>query len=126
MNIYKHSNIIKLLFAIMIYILLSCNSNTQIKFDKGKWNEENDPAFPSPYRSKMLIDLTTNYKLVGLKYFQLVDLLGLPDFKDTSSLSYSIIEDYGYDIDPVYTKYLDFTFSKDSLITSFKIREWKK
>ena len=74
----------------------------------------------------MLTDLTTNYKLTGLKYSQLIDLLGIPDSKDSSSLSYKIIVDYGNDIDPVYAKNLDFTFSKDSVITSFNIDEWKK
>ena len=68
-------------------------------------------------RQKMLTDLTTNYKLTGLKYSQLIDLLGIPDSKDSSSLSYKIIVDYGNDIDPVYAKNLDFTFSKDSVIT---------
>ena len=74
----------------------------------------------------MLKDLTTEHKLVGLKYSQLIELLGEPNFNDSSSLAYKIIEDYGHDIDPVYTKNLDFTFLKDSTITSFKVYEWKK
>jgi hypothetical protein len=78
------------------------------------------------YRPKMLTDLTTNYKLKGLKYSELIELLGIPDSKDSSSLSYKIIVDYGHDIDPVYTKDLDFTFSKDSIITAVKVNEWKK
>ena len=36
------------------------------------------------------------------------------------------MEDYENDIDPVYTKDLTFTFSRDSIITTFKLVEWKK
>ena|ERR1700694_2529625 len=120
---------IKFFFSLLIATILaiSCsNSSKEIKFDKSKWNEQTDPLFPSTYRSKMITDLTTNHKLVGLKYDQLIQLLGIPDNKDSNSLSYKIIVDYGHDIDPVYTKDLDFTFSKDSVITSYKVNEWKK
>ena len=91
-----------------------------------KWNEQIDPAFPSQYRLKMLDDLTSNYKLKGIKYSELIDLLGTPDTKDNSSLSYRIIVDYWRDIDPIYSKDLDFEFSKDSVITAFSIKEWRK
>ena len=122
---------LQFLYIIILFVelsfLLACNNmNRQMKFDKIKWKEKTDPAFPSPYRDKMLKDLLANQKLVGLKYTQLTDLLGEPNFNDSSSLSYKIIVDYGYGIDPVYTKDLDFTFSKDSVIISFKVNEWKK
>lgn len=122
---------IKFVFIILqlvtLTLLVACNDNNkQVKFDKNKWNEQADPLFPSSYRPQMLTDLTTNYKLVGFKYSQLIELLGIPDSKDSSSLSYKIVVDYGHDIDPVYTKDLNFTFSKDSTITSFKVDEWKK
>lgn len=122
----------KINFALLILqftavvFLFSCNNNEQIKFDKNKWDQQTDPLFPSSYRPKMLTDLTTSHKLVGLKYSQLMELLGTPDFTDSSSLSYKIEVDYKHDIDPVYTKDLDFTFSKDSIITSFKVNEWRK
>ena len=123
---YREFGFIILQFVVLFFFIPSCNSIQQIKFDKVKWNERTDPAFPPPYRSKMLKDLTTEHKLVGLKYSQLIELLGEPNFNDSSSLAYKIIEDYGHDIDPVYTKNLDFTFLKDSTITSFKVYEWKK
>lgn len=74
----------------------------------------------------MLGDLTVNHKLVGLSYSQLVRYLGEPDTSTDSSLVYRIAIDYGSDIDPVYSKDLEFSYSKDSIITSFKILEWKK
>jgi hypothetical protein len=53
------------------------------------------------------------------------NLLGQPQYEDSTSLGYQI--DTHYDvIDPVYHKQLELTFNKDSIITSFKIDEWKK
>jgi len=112
------------LFLIALIGLFSCKDFKQIKFDKSKWRTRDDMEFP--YRNKMLKDLTTNYKLVGLKHSEIIELLGDPNFSDSSSFAYQVIEDYGSDIDPVYTKNLDFEFSKDSIITAFKIEEWKK
>ncbi len=128
---YKKISFITLQFFIIIFFLFSCNDNKQddkkqIKFEKEKWNEQTDPLFPSAYRPEMLNDLTSNYKLVGIKYSQLIKLLGIPDYKDSNSLSYKIIINYGHDIDPVYTKDLDFNFSKDSNVYYFKIDECKK
>ncbi|KAA5536546.1 hypothetical protein F0919_02440 [Taibaiella lutea] len=102
----------------------SCEN--QMKFDKVAWNKSDDPAFLPPARKRMLKDLLTNHKLMGLKYSQLINTLGEPNYIDDSLLGYGIIEDYGSDIDPVYTKTLQFTISKDSIITSFKVSEWKK
>jgi hypothetical protein len=118
---------VKILFGILIITstALSC-FDYQMKFDKVAWNTSNDPAFPPPNRDKMLKDLIENHKLVGLKYSQLTDSLGRPDIKENHTLGYRIEEDYGKDIDPVYTKDLIFYFSKDSIITLFKVSEWKK
>jgi hypothetical protein len=74
----------------------------------------------------MVNDLTKNYKFNGMKYSEVINLLGMPNFKDSVSFGYDIIIDYGSDIDPTYTKTLAFTFSKDSIITAFKVNEWKK
>jgi hypothetical protein len=39
---------------------------------------------------------------------------------------YPIITDYGSDIDPIYTKSLVLYLNKDSIITHYKVEEWKK
>lgn len=112
------------LFLVIVLYLLSCDK--QIKFNKAKWSEKTDPVFPSYYRAKMLRDLVQNYKLTGLSCAQLRERLGNADYIDSNSVHYRISVDYGGDIDPVYTKDLVFTYSKDSLITEFKVMEWKK
>lgn len=121
-------NIIKILASTIFALIVSnaCNYNYEARFDKISWITKVDPAFPPPNRNMMLKDLTTNHKLVGLKYSQLIDTLGPPDFKEDYSFGYTIEEKYGHDIDPIYVKSLTFYFSKDSIITSFKVEEWKK
>ena len=109
----------------LIFLLITFSSCNR-KFDKIKWREYYDPGIPNPNRSKMLDDLIRNYKLVNIKYSQLIDLLGKPDHIESSEISYHIVVDYGKDIDPIYTKNLDFSFKRDSIITSYKVTEWKK
>jgi hypothetical protein len=121
---YIKYNVGIIYFVALVCVLQACN--TEIKFDKVKWDEQPDLAFTPPYRNKMLTDLTTNYKLKAMKYSEVVNLLGTPNFKDSISFGYDIIIKYGSDIDPVYTKTLNFIFSKDSIITAFKVDEWKK
>jgi hypothetical protein len=114
----------KLLFIIVLFA--SCYNIQQEKFDKVAWSESEDPAFPPSHRKNMIKDITSNYKLIGIKYNDLVRLLGVPNFRNSGIIGYDVDIDYGSDIDPVYIKNLLFTFSKDSVITSFKIHEWKK
>jgi len=76
-------------FSFLILVALSCNA--EIKFDKEKWSERYDIDFPSPYREQMLSDLLRNHKLVGLKYPQLIETLGSPNFSDSNSIGYTIL-----------------------------------
>ena len=116
--------------AIIIFLasifLTSCNSNQ--KFDKAKWQEQGDCRIYE-HRKSMLNDLTKNYKINGLSYRQLINLIGEPD-NDSSDekdiLYYTIETDYGSDIDPVYAKTLQINLTKDSTVKSFIINEWKK
>lgn len=39
---------------------------------------------------------------------------------------YDIEVDYGFDIDPIYTKVLILQFSKDSIVQTFEVKEYKK
>ena len=111
-------------FSHLILCLTSCNSHT--KFDKSKWVVRDDMEYP--YRRVMLRDLTDNYKLNGLSYKQLSDLLGEPlnNTGDSSQLYYPVYEYYGSDIDPIHTITLDITLTKDSTVGNFKINEWEK
>lgn len=113
---------LRLLIVLMVVLIWSCNQS--MDFDSAKWKMKEDIEYP--YRNKMLSDLTKNHKLIGLSYKQAIELLGIPQYEDSSRISYEVLQDYGSDIDPVHTKYLNLALSKDSIITSFKIDEWKK
>ena len=76
----------------------------------------------------MIDDLVKNYQLIGKNYKELVDLLGKPQSKIDNNLYvfYDIDVDYGWDIDPVYTKTLSIGFDKDTIVKSFEVQEWRK
>jgi hypothetical protein len=74
----------------------------------------------------MLNDLINNHHLKGLTYRQLIDSIGVPHIDSGSyEAYYNIILDYGWDIDPVYSKDLVVQLNQDSVVTGFTIKEWK-
>lgn len=110
---------------ILITALIACNYVQQRKFDKAQWQDGDIEQYP--YRDAMLNDLLTHYHLKGMTYKQLTQLLGGANRWESSNLDspyYDIIVDYGNDIDPVYTKTLTFYLNKDSVVTSYKVKEW--
>ncbi len=81
-----------------------------------------------PHRDLMIDDLINNRQIKGLKYQELVKLLGEPQRNwqsDSNQYYYQIVEDYGMDIDPVYTKNLMIRL-RDSVVCEIKLQEWKK
>ncbi len=109
----------------LILLLFACNN---INFEKTGWVYQEDVGM-YPNREKMLKDLTENNKLKGLTYRELIAKIG-PDenYKQgyDTCIFYSIVTDFGWDIDPVYTKSLVFKFNKDSVVVDYKIEEWKR
>lgn len=117
---------LKLINIFVLLCLISCNSNA--KFEKMGWNQKGD-LNSYPNREKMLNDLMENHKIKGLKYSELVNLLGEPEINKTSeSLTafYNIQTEYGSDIDPVYIKNLEISLSIDSVAQSCIVTNWKK
>ncbi|OYU78902.1 MAG: hypothetical protein CFE23_16475 [Flavobacterium sp. BFFFF1] len=109
------------LLIFFLIFLVSCKE----KFEKSKWLFKSDMEYP--YRNKIVDDLVENQKLKGLTYSKIIELLGTTNGEsEPGKLTYDIETDYGMDIDPVYNKYLEINFTKDSIVKSFKIVEWKK
>jgi hypothetical protein len=64
-----------------------------------------------------------------MTYRQLTKLLGEANRWEEVNIDspyYVINTDYGNDIDPVYTKALTFYLNKDSVVTGYRVKEWKK
>lgn len=114
-------------FISALFIVALCSCQTQKKFDKEKWAEVAD-LMTFPNRKSMVDDLTKNIPLKGKSYKDIVSLLGQPQHSldSTMNIGYEIYEDYGSDIDPIYTQTLVLHFDKDSTVKSFEIKEWKK
>lgn len=110
---------------VTIGLILVLTTSCHEKFDSKKWRREEDLR-THPFREAMIADIVDNKKFIGQTFKQVLDSLGKPNSSGDGKVSYSIITDYGRDIDPIYTKDLVLTLDKDSLVTDVKIEEWKK
>jgi hypothetical protein len=124
--IFKSFTIVVISLTSLI-LLVACNNAAlnKMKFNKIQWDSVGDLE-SYPYREGMLSDLIKHHKIKGLTYRQLIDSLGEPenygDLKD--SVRYDITVNFGY-LDPKSGKYLSIGFNKDSIMTGYKIVEWK-
>lgn len=125
----RHFDLSILLTRICILILLVVASNNLMscqkeeKFDKTKWGIKTDIHYD--YRNSMLTDLLRNYAIIGLKRKELISLLGKPDLtkQNGALLYYEIYVKYGFDVDPVYSRYLLIEMDKDSIITNVRVQD---
>ena len=93
------------------------------------WSYGDGLEYPS--RKAILDDLLANHKIKGLNHYQVIQLLGSPQSRDTAKFKYSYqIEDTGFKYNPkkkpVYVKNLVLYFSKDSIVTKTEVFEKTK
>jgi hypothetical protein len=120
----------RLLLALSIY-LTGCERS--IPFEKNGWQKKFDGDYPN--RDAMVQDLLDNHQLTGLATHAITELLGEEDHitlvEETGAagrnyMTYQVLEDFGWDIDPVHTKYLVLEFNDDSVVTNTELLEWKQ
>lgn len=109
-----------------LIILILCSCKSAEKFEKTKWNQRNDVGYYSN-RERMLDDLLVNHHLKGSHISRirtLFDYLEIsPSDSGKSTIYFSIITDFGSNIDPQYTKDLYLHLNSDSIVTSYEIIE---
>ncbi len=123
----KRSLFILTLTALVFAGITSCNRKQ--KFTRELWTYGDGLEFPS--RTMILDDLMANHKIKGLTHYEVIQLLGSPQFRDTANFKYAYqIEDTGFKYNPkkkpVYIKNLVLYFSKDSIVTKTEIYEKTK
>ena len=76
----------------------------------------------------MVKDLVKNVPLKGMKYRDVLELLGPPQYPwdHVMKIQYVIEDDFGSDIDPVYSQWLTMRFNMDSMVRSVEVEEWRK
>lgn len=115
------------LFLSFLIVICSCHSNgkqadknSQVKFDKIKWQTKEDDAYP--YRDEMLNDLIQNVTLKGLKKDKLVELLGPPTRTDADYLFYTVNQPH-LGVLILSSRSLVIKLTKDSTVEWRKIHE---
>jgi len=124
---FKKSILTLTLTALVLISITSCNR--QRKFTREMWSYGDGLEYPS--RKMILDDLLANHKIKGLNHYQVIQLLGSPQNRDTASFKYSYqIEDTGLQYNPkkkpVYIKNLVLYFSNDSIVTKTEVFEQTK
>jgi len=107
-------------------LLLSCGVK-EMEFEKSKWNDRFDGFYE--YRENMVQDLMENHLAKGMELKKVVELLGEPgnyQNKKDNEITYEIMVDYGWNIDPMEGKELYIEFDKDSTVIDFRLEHWGK
>jgi len=96
------------------------------EFDKSKWNERFDGFYE--YRDNMVQDLMDNHLTKGMDLNEVIELIGAPgnyQNEKPNEITYEIMVDYGWNIDPMEGKELYIEYDKDSIVTDFRLEHWK-
>jgi hypothetical protein len=117
-------NNIKLMIIALVLLITGCK---QKKFDRAQWKTQGNDDIDFPYRNEMIEDLVNHHKIKGLTYKQLVDSLGEPQVcqNDSDDVYYDIETKYS-SLDPISGKNLNIKLNKDSLVTGFEVKKWKR
>jgi hypothetical protein len=113
LNLFK----ITMFCMAMLFAFTACNRNK--KFDKQQWAYTDGIDYP--LRDKMVNDLVDNHPLKGLKYSQVIQLLGYPQGNDSISFYYQIENTYTNTGKRDQLKKLIFYMGKDSIITKTEL-----
>lgn len=110
-------------FALITMVSCSCNE----KFNKTDWNNKRSDGYYDK-REPMLDDLLANHHLKGKNIAQLRTLFGPNDlevfeYDNQLIIQMNIVTDFKWNIDPQYTKDLFLYLNKDSVVTSFEVKE---
>lgn len=114
------------LILVCACLFASCE-NKEMKFEQSKWNQSFDGFYK--YRESMVKDLMNNHLKKGMTYNEVIALIGKPENignLEVNTIGYILMENYGWDIDPVETKTLMIELSKDSLVQKFEVEHWEK
>ncbi len=107
-------------------MITSCH-HKQTEFNKSDWNTPDD--FQYNHREFMIDDLLKNHLKKGMRYNDVIELLGNTEHnnhRDSIQCQFEIFTDYGNEIDPIESKYLVIIFDSDSVLVTTKINHFKK
>ena len=109
-------------YIFLCFLFVACNQ----KFEKEEWKNDD---FIYARRERMVKDLMDNHLKKGMKYKEVIDLLGRGENGKNDSLTtiyYDVMVDFGWNIDPQRTKTLCIEFTSDSTVKEFRLEKWEK
>ncbi len=111
--------------AVFVFTIASCGKSKR-EFTRETWSFGDGLVYPN--RDAILDDLLAKHKLEGLTHYQVIQLLGSPQDKDTVKFKYAYqivnnASEYNPKKNPVYKKDLVLYFNKDSVVIKKEITE---
>ncbi len=124
---FEMNNYISNITIICTLLIAMCScGNYEHKFSKVEWNIQNDMGEFSN-RQKLLPILLKQYTFKGMKYSNLVIILGelelIANDNNGFLICENIITNYGINIDPIYTENLIFELNKDSIVVKYYLKK---
>ncbi|RZJ98958.1 MAG: hypothetical protein EOO46_23230 [Flavobacterium sp.] len=107
----------------LLFIFLICCDKKQEQFNSEKWKNACADSFCND-RELMVQDLLKSRLIVGMLEDKIISLLGKPNNVDSVGIRYDVFIDYGWNIDPIETKTLEFKIKNHRAI-DFSLEHWK-
>ncbi len=123
---FEKMRMLRKILTIITLIQLSSCGVKEMEFEKSKWNERFDGFYE--YRENMVQNLMESHLKKGMDLKNVIELLGEPgnyQNEKPNEITYEIMVDYGWNIDPMEGKELYIEFDKDSTVTDFRLEHWK-
>ena len=117
--------ILILIFNVCFLLCFSCRYRVEIPFDGERWRSESSLHINYPYRPGMARNLVSKKLLIGKTRNEIQEMLGEPEpppEKIKNKFTYTLEEDYGWDIDPIFTEWLEITFTQENKVEQAEIK----
>ena len=98
-------------------VVYSMNRLTEPKFDSERWKTWMQTESELSVRWEMMNSLRRNHQLVGMTKFELIEMLGEPEWKENENFVY----DLGFARIGVEVGYLTFEFDDNGKVSRFYV-----
>ncbi len=125
--IMRNKIILILIFNVSFLLCISCRYRIEIPFERERWQRE-DSITQNTSRPGMAKNLVNQKLLIGKTRDEVQEMLGKPNpipEEIQNKIIYTVEEDFGWDIDPVYIEWLEITFNQENKVEKTEIKSRK-
>ncbi|GAB5551776.1 MAG: hypothetical protein Sapg2KO_13670 [Saprospiraceae bacterium] len=110
-----------LLSLIILSTIISCS--TKKEFNSDEWINATGESLITDVREVMVEDIIESDLLIDKNRSDIEVLLGTEYYQTDSTMGYLVREKYGWNIDPIYIKYLNITIDDNGVARQVNIKK---